>query len=54
MPTISLFYGITIRMYFNDHPPPQFLAEYQGNEANVSIDTARRSLASCQRPPRGW
>ena len=23
MPTISRFYGIVIRMYFSDHPPPQ-------------------------------
>jgi len=22
MPTISAFYGILIRMFFNDHPPP--------------------------------
>jgi hypothetical protein len=26
MPTISQFYGITIRMYFDDHPPPHFHA----------------------------
>jgi hypothetical protein len=24
MPTISWFYGIAIRMYFLDHPPPHF------------------------------
>jgi Domain of unknown function (DUF4160) len=39
MPTISYFYGIAIRMYFLDHPPPHFSAEYQGHEANVSIET---------------
>ncbi|SPE34207.1 hypothetical protein SBA6_340019 [Candidatus Sulfopaludibacter sp. SbA6] len=22
MPTINMFYGILIRMFFNDHPPP--------------------------------
>jgi Domain of unknown function (DUF4160) len=32
MPTISQFYGITIRMYFDDHPPPHF-HPYYGNEA---------------------
>jgi hypothetical protein len=26
-------------MYFNDHPPPHFLAVYGGHEANVSIET---------------
>ena len=24
MPTIAWFYGIAIRMYFLDHPPPHF------------------------------
>jgi hypothetical protein len=28
MPTISWFYGIAIRMYFLDHPPPHFQAMY--------------------------
>jgi hypothetical protein len=39
MPTIAYFYGIAIRMYFNDHPPPHFFAIYSGHEANVSIET---------------
>lgn len=33
MPTISMFYGIIIRMYYNDHMPPHFHAEYQGWKA---------------------
>ena len=24
MPEISRFFGITITMYYNDHPPPHF------------------------------
>jgi hypothetical protein len=28
MPTISSFYGILIKMYFGDHVPPHFHAEY--------------------------
>ena len=28
MPTISVFYGIVIRMFFNDHAPPDFHARY--------------------------
>jgi len=28
MPTISIFYGILIKMYFDDHAPPHFYAEY--------------------------
>ena len=37
MPTISSFYGIAIRMWFNDHPPPHFHAHEQDNEAEVRI-----------------
>jgi hypothetical protein len=32
MPEISRFFGIIIRMYFNDHPPPHVHAEYQGEK----------------------
>ena len=28
MPTISMFYGIIIRMYYDDHNPPHFHAYY--------------------------
>ena len=39
MPTISTFYGILIRMFFNDHPPPHFHARYGEFEATIDIDT---------------
>jgi hypothetical protein len=39
MPTISWFYGIAIRMYFKDHPPPHFAAIYGELVANVAIET---------------
>jgi len=32
MPEISRFFGIVIRMYFNDHAPPHLHAEYQGDK----------------------
>ena len=38
MPTISVFYGIVIRMYFNDHAPPHFHARYGEFEATVKIE----------------
>ena len=38
MPEISRFFGITIRMYFDDHAPPHFHAIYAGQEAQVGID----------------
>lgn len=37
MPVISMFFGIIIRMYHNDHAPPHFHASYQGFEALVRI-----------------
>ncbi|MBF0363534.1 MAG: DUF4160 domain-containing protein [Oligoflexia bacterium] len=37
MPVISFFYGIIIRMNFNDHAPPHFHAEYQGHQAAYEI-----------------
>ena len=37
MPTISAFYGILIRMYFNDHVPAHFHVEYGEYKATVDI-----------------
>jgi hypothetical protein len=39
MPIISYFFGITIRMYHDDHPPMHIHVEYQGYVALVSIIT---------------
>ena len=39
MPAISAFYGILIRMFFNDHAPPYFHARYGEFEATMEIDT---------------
>lgn len=39
MPTISSFYGILIRMFFNDHAPPHFHARYGEFEATIDIHT---------------
>ena len=40
MPEISLFYGIRVTMYYDDHNPPHFHAEYNGNKAIVEINSA--------------
>jgi hypothetical protein len=37
MPVISSFYGIVIKMYFGDHAPPHFHAEYAEFSAIISI-----------------
>ena len=53
MPTIAYFYGIAIRMYFVDHPPPHFFASYSGHEANVEIEAGEKlSKVIFQRTPR--
>lgn len=37
MPEISLFFGIRVTMFFNDHTPPHFHAEYNGANAEIDI-----------------
>jgi len=39
MPEISRFFGIVIRMFFDEHQPPHFHAEYGEHEALVDINT---------------
>jgi hypothetical protein len=41
MPEISRFFGIIIRMYFDDHDPPHFHAIYGESEAQIAIDPIR-------------
>jgi len=38
MPTVSQFYGISIRMFYNDHVPPHFHAVYAEHELIVGIN----------------
>lgn len=40
MPEVSRFYGIIITMYFDEHNPPHFHAEYGGDKAVISISPA--------------
>jgi Domain of unknown function (DUF4160) len=37
MPQISRFFGIIISMYFNDHNPPHFHAQYGAEECLINI-----------------
>ena len=50
MPELCRFYGIVIRMYFDDHGPPHFHALYGGDEALVAID--RLTVLHGHLPPR--
>jgi len=38
VPRISQFYGIVITMYFYDHQPPHFHAQYAEHHAVIAID----------------
>jgi hypothetical protein len=55
MPAISIFFGIVIKMFYMEHPPPHFHAEYQGQrgvfdfdgkmiKGNIRSRTARRLI----------
>ena len=37
LPQISPFFGMVIRMFFDDHLPPHFHASYVGHEGRISI-----------------
>lgn len=39
MPILSYFFGIYIRMFYNDHAPPHFHVEYQGYKVLIAIET---------------
>ena len=39
MPELSRFYGIVIRMFYDDHNPPHFHALYGGDEAIIGVGT---------------
>jgi hypothetical protein len=51
MPTISMFYGIIIRMYCapSEHYPPHFHAYYQNHKGIVNINTCEFSEGSLPR-----
>lgn len=37
VPIISTFFGIVIRMYYQEHEPAHFHAEYQGQQATFLV-----------------
>ncbi len=48
MPELSRFFGIIIRMFFEEHNPPHIHAEHQGNKAvfDLSGNITRGDLKS--------
>jgi hypothetical protein len=41
VPTVAWFYGIAIAMYYNDHNPPHFHAQYGQSRAVIGIADGR-------------
>lgn len=54
MPTLSEFFGIVIRMYYDDHNPPHFHAYYGEYEALISIETLELLEGSLPRRVKAW
>jgi hypothetical protein len=50
MPEISRFYGIVIKLFFGDHPPPHFHAVYGEYNALFNIETLE--MIEGDLPPR--
>jgi hypothetical protein len=50
MPEISRFLGIVIKMFFDDHNPPHFHAEYGESETLIQIHNL--SVFAGRLPPR--
>ena len=46
MPELCRFYGIVIRMFWDDHPPPHFHAIYGKHEALIEIETSETIAGS--------
>jgi len=55
MPTISIFYGICIQMFWNEHMPPHFHALYAGYKMSVDLKTLGVIIkAACQIEHQYW
>lgn len=58
MPVISQFFGIIIRMFYDEHNPPHLHAEYQGKKAlfdfNGNILRGRLNSKTATKLIREW
>ena len=48
MPTISMFYGIVIQMYWQDHDPAHFHVRYGSDQAVIAIESGQVMRADCR------
>jgi len=49
MPKVCEFYGVVVHMFYNEHGPPHFHAEYGGARASIDFDGV---LLRGELPPR--
>ena len=54
MPELCRFFGIIIRMYYNDHDPPYFHAVYVEDEVLIDIDTLAVVRGELPRRALSW
>ena len=54
MPTISIFYGIVIQMFWREHNPPHFHALYGEHEAIFDLRVSVSYEERCLVVPWGW
>jgi hypothetical protein len=50
MPEICRFYGIIIKLFYNEHNPPHFHAQYGNDEVLIEIQTL--AVFAGKIPPR--
>ena len=54
MPTISRFYGILVRMFYDDKHSPHFHVVYAGIVHSFRLKMVRFSLAICRAARINW
>ena len=56
MPTLSMFFGIVIRMYYapKEHDPPHIHAIYQGSEAVLRVEDGEVTPVNCRGNNLNW
>ena len=52
MPTISQFFGIAIRLYYDDHAPPHFHVYYGEHSAKIAVETLQTLAGKLPRRAR--
>lgn len=53
MPIVSVFFGIVIRMFYQEHEPPHFHAEHQGQRGTFDFEGGPWRVISVLGPRSG-